>query len=142
MTPLSKISEISYFRPIRPIQAVGMKYNAFLMQNGKFTCRRLFCEILVVLWCLDSEILGGGVESTPPMSYVEFERPCRLGLTWQVSRFYIPAPHIKLLYCLKVQIFLPGNLYFKNIKSSIFKTQPQPKCYSLNQLFLENSMRK
>ena len=50
---------------IRPIQAEGMKYNAFFMQNDISTCRRLFCEILVVLWCLDSEILGG-VESTPP----------------------------------------------------------------------------
>ena len=42
MIPPSKMSEIPYFMPI---QAVDMKYNAFLMQNGLFTFRRLFCEM-------------------------------------------------------------------------------------------------
>ena len=42
------MSEISYFRPIRPIQAVGIKCIAFLRQYGKFTCRRLFCENLYI----------------------------------------------------------------------------------------------
>ena len=59
MTPPSKMSEISYFRPIMPIQAVGMKYNAFLMQNSMFTCRRLFCEICEMPRFRD---MGGGAK--------------------------------------------------------------------------------
>ena len=49
MTPPSKISEISEFRPIRAIQAVCMKNNAFFMQSAMHTCRILFFAILVVL---------------------------------------------------------------------------------------------
>ena len=63
MTPPSKMSEISYFRPIMPIQAAGMKYKAFFMQSGMFTCRRLFCEICEMP---RFRYIGGGAESASP----------------------------------------------------------------------------
>ena len=90
------------------------------MQNGKFTYRRLFCEILVVLWCLDSEILGGGGIHPPPW-YTSLKHPMVLGVKAAISdNFFIERNSAKIL---KACLELIPNLssYFDEHFSSVVK---------------------